>query len=80
MLAEIANCEPALTPLVATCYGTRSADMFFRMGSGETRTIACSSVVQQGGPMGQTMFCLALRPGLKYFREEFKGIGAEAFA
>ena len=25
------------------------------------------------------MFCLALRPGLKRFREEFEGEGVEAF-
>ena len=30
--------------------------------------------------MGSAMFCLALRPGLKSFREEFDGDGIEAFA
>ncbi|CAN0567638.1 unnamed protein product, partial [Laminaria digitata] len=50
------------------------------MDSGETRTIACSSGVQQGDPMGPAMFCLALRPGLKRFRQEFEGEGVEAFA
>ncbi|CAN0090495.1 unnamed protein product, partial [Laminaria digitata] len=44
------------------------------------RTIACSSGVQQGDPMGPAMFCLALRPGLKRFRQEFEGEGVEAFA
>ena len=48
------------------------------MDSGENQTIACSSGVQQGGGMGQAMFCLSLRPGLKRFREE--GEGVEAFA
>ncbi|CAN0525003.1 unnamed protein product, partial [Laminaria digitata] len=74
------RCVPALTPLVSKCYGTRPADVFFRMDSGETRTIACSSGVQQGDPMGSSMFCLALRPGLKRFRQEFEGEGVEAFA
>ncbi|CAM9984463.1 unnamed protein product [Laminaria digitata] len=50
------------------------------MDSGETRTIAWSSGVQQGDPMGPEMFCLALRPGLKRFRQEFKGEGMESFA
>ncbi|CAN0592776.1 unnamed protein product, partial [Laminaria digitata] len=50
------------------------------MDSEETRTIACSSGVQQGDPMGPAMFCLALRPGLKRFRQEFEGEGVEAFA
>ena len=80
VLAEAANCVPALTLFVAKCYGSRPADVFFPMDSGETRTIACSSGVQQGDPMGPAMFCLALRPGLKRFREEFEGEGAEAFA
>ena len=30
--------------------------------------------------MGPAVFCLALRPGLKRFREEFEGEGVEAFA
>ncbi|CAN0409807.1 unnamed protein product, partial [Laminaria digitata] len=63
VLEEVANCVPALTPSVAKCYGTRPcspADVFFRMDSEETRTIACSSGVQQGDPMGPAMFCLAL--------------------
>ena len=31
VLEELAKCGPALTPLVAKCYGTRSADVCFRM-------------------------------------------------
>ena len=50
------------------------------MDSGETRTIAYSCGVQQADPMGPAMFCLAFRPGLKRFRQEFKGEGVEAFA
>ena len=72
VLEEVGNYLPALTPLVAKCYGIRPADVFFRMHSGETRTIACSSGVQQGDPMGPAMFCLVLRPGLKRFRQEFE--------
>ncbi|CAN0597640.1 unnamed protein product, partial [Laminaria digitata] len=52
VLEEVANCVPALTPLVAKCYCTRPADV----------TIACSSGVQQGDPMGPAMFCLTWRP------------------
>ena len=51
VLAEAAHCVPALTTFVAKCYGTRPADVFFRMDSGETRTITCSSGVQQGEPI-----------------------------
>ena len=80
VLAEAANCVPALMPFVSKCYGTRPADVFFRVDSGETRTIACSSGVQQGDPLGPAMFCLALRPGLKRFREEFEREGVETFA
>ena len=80
MLKEVANCVPALTPLVAKCYGTRPVDVFFPLDPGETRTIACSSGVQQGDPMGPAMLCLALRPGLKRFRQEFEGEGLGAFA
>ena len=76
VLAEVANCVPALTP---SATGTRLADVFFRMDSGETITFPCSSGVQQGAPMRPAMFCLALRPGLKRLREEFKR-GVEAFA
>ena len=80
LLDEVAKCVPALTPLVAKCYGTRPADVFFRMDSGETTTIACSSLIQLGDPMGPAMFCLALRPGLKRFRQEFEREGVEVFA
>ena len=80
VLAEVANFVPALTPLVVKPYGTRPADVFFRMDSGETGTIACSIGVQKGDPMGPAMLCLALRPRLKRFREEFEGKGVEAFA
>ncbi|CAN0496882.1 unnamed protein product, partial [Laminaria digitata] len=58
----------------------RPADVFFRMDSDQTRTIACSSGVQQGDPIGPAMFCLELRPGLKRFRQELEGEGVEAFA
>ena len=71
---------PALTPFVVKCYGARPADVFFRTDSGETRTIACSSGVRQGDPIGPAIFCLALRPGLKRSREEFEREGVEAFA
>ncbi|CAN0523670.1 unnamed protein product, partial [Laminaria digitata] len=80
VLEEVANCAPALTLLVAKCYGTQPADVFFRMDSGQTRMIACFSCVQQGDPMGPAMFFLELRPGLKGFRQEFEGEGVEAFA
>ncbi|CAN0275093.1 unnamed protein product, partial [Laminaria digitata] len=50
------------------------------MDSGKIRTIACSSGVQQRDPMGPAMFCLALRPGPKRFREDFEGDGVEYFA
>ncbi|CAN0101460.1 unnamed protein product, partial [Laminaria digitata] len=73
VLAEVANCGPALMPFVAKCYGTRPADVFFRMDSGEARTVTCSSRIQQGDPIGPVMFCLALRPGLNYFRKDFEG-------
>ena len=61
---------PAPTMFVSKCYGTWAVDVFFRMNSGEARTIPCSSDVQQGNPMGPAMFCVSLRPGLKRFREE----------
>lgn len=79
VLAEVTSCVPALTPSVAKCYGTRPADVFFRMDAGETRTITCPSGVQQGDPMGPATFCLALRPGLTD-REGYVVEGVEAFA
>ena len=60
MLAEVANCVPALTTFVVKCYGTRPADVFFRTDSGEIRTIPCCIGVQQGNPMGPAISCLAL--------------------
>ena len=80
LIEEVANCVPAFTPLVAKCYGTRPADLFFRTDPRETRTIACSSGVRQGDPIGPAMFCLAMRPGLKRFRQEFERETVEAFA
>ena len=45
MLAEAATFVPALTPVVAKCYGEMSAPVFFQMESGERRKIDCSSGV-----------------------------------
>ena len=53
VLEEVAKFLPALTPLVAKCYGTRPADVFFRMDSGKTRTIACISASSKGTPWDQ---------------------------
>ena len=69
-----------LTLLVATFRDTRPAEAFFRINSGETRTIAWSSGVQQRDPIGSAIFSLALRPGLERFMEEFEREGVEAFA
>lgn len=79
-LLEVTSCVPALTPLVAKCYGTGPADVFFRIDSKEARTVACSSGVQQGDPMGPSILCLSLRQRLKRFREEFEREVVEAFA
>ena len=65
MLEEVANCVPALTPLVAKCCGTGPADVFFRMDPG----------VQLGDPMGPAMFCVALRPRLERFPQKSEGEG-----
>ena len=59
VLAEVANCVTSLTSGVAKLYGTRSAKVSFRMNSGEARTIACSSWIQQEDPMGPVMIYLA---------------------
>ena len=56
VLAQVAHCVPAFTPLVPKCYGRRPVDVFFRMDSRETRMITCTSGVQQGYPMGPAMF------------------------
>ena len=71
VIAEVANCVPALTTVVSKCSGTRPSDVFFLIDSGETRTIASSSGAQQRDPMGPEMVYLALRPGLKRYRKEF---------
>ena len=80
MLPEVVNGVPALTPFAATCYGLKAADVLLRLDFGETRTIACSSGVQQGNPIGPAMVCLGLRPWLKRFLEEFEGEGMESFS
>ena len=54
VLAEAANCMPALRLFVAKYYSTRSAGMSFRMDSGETRAIACSCGIPQGDLMGRS--------------------------
>ena len=78
VLAGVAKRVPALTTLVANCYGTRPADVMFRTDSGENRTIACSSGGQQLGPLGPAIFCPPLRPGLKHLRGKSKIRGVEA--
>ena len=80
VLPEVANCVPTLMSFVTKCFSARSAGVLCRMYSKETRTIACSSGVQQEGPMGPVLLCLALRSGLKRFREEFEGEGVKASA
>ena len=59
VLTEAATCVPALTPLVAKCFGERSAPVFFQMDSGERRKIDCPSGVQQGDVMGPALFAEA---------------------
>lgn len=49
VFAKAANGMPVLTLVVAKCYDTRPAEVFFRVDSDETRTIACTIVIQQGG-------------------------------
>ena len=72
VLAEAATCVPALTPVVAKCYGERPAPVFFHMNSGERRRIDCSSGVQQRDAMRLALFCMPLFPVLKRTREEFE--------
>lgn len=73
VLAEVTNRAPALTPLVAKCYGLRPADVFIRMDSGETKTINCSSGVQKVGPIRPAMYFLALRPRAEEFQRRGRG-------
>ena len=54
--------------------------VFLQIDTGKTRTVACSNGVQQGEAMRPAMLCLALRPGLKRFREEFEVERIKAFA
>ena len=53
--------------------------MFFRMDSGETRTIACSSGVQLGDPMGLAMFLPDIATGAEAFQRGVEGGGVEPF-
>ena len=79
VLAEVANHVPVLTPLAAKCYGTRPADVFpdGLRGDHDDRLLQrCPA----GGSHGAGNVCLALRPGLKRFREDLEGEGVEAFA
>ena len=75
ILGEVANCVPVLTPLVTKCCGARLADVFSRMDSGETRTIACSSVVQHSLRAGNIVPGLATRAEVipTRFRERRNG-------
>ena len=71
MLAELANCVPALTLLVAKCYGARPADVFpdgLRGNQDDRLLQRCPA----GVPHGAGKVRMALRPGLKSFREEFE--------
>lgn len=65
---------------VAKCHCTRPAHVFVRTDSGEARTIACFSGVQNGDAIRPEVFCLALQSGLKHFREEVEGERVEVFA
>lgn len=65
---------------VAKCHGTRPAHAFVRMDSGEARTIACFSGVQNGGAIRPEVLFSALQSGLKRFREKVEGERVEAFA
>ena len=71
---------PALTPLVAKCYGTRPADVFFSDGLRGDQDDRLLQRCSAGGPHSPAMFFLALQPEPARFREEFDGQGAEAFS
>ena len=52
MLAEVANCVPALTPFMAKRYGKRPADVFFRMDSGKPERSLAPVVSNKETPWG----------------------------
>ena len=41
MLEQVAACTPALTGVVAKCYGERPASVFFQMDSAERTKLEC---------------------------------------
>ena len=53
VLAEVANCVPALTPFSAKCYGTRPADVFFRVDSGKPERSLAPAVSNNETPWGR---------------------------
>lgn len=66
MLAEAATCVPALTPLIAKCYGERPSPMFLPRrirGTGVRSTVPVECT--QGDAMGPALSCMALLPVLK---------------
>lgn len=66
VLAEVAYCVPALTPLVVKCYGLRPADVFFSHGlRGNQGDRLLQRGTAGGGSIERETSCLALRPGLK---------------
>ena len=69
VLAEMANCLPALMPLLVNFLGHKtSSGVFFRMDSGETRTIACSCSIQHGDPMKPATFYPGTATGAEAFQ------------
>ena len=80
VLTKAVICVPALTPLVARCYGEISSLVFSQTESGGRRKIDSSSGVQQGDAMGPAMFCMPLLPVLKRIRAEVEPKRVQAFA
>ena len=77
---EITRVAPRLAPLVAKCYGGPPADVFFELDSGERRTIASKTGVQQGDALGPALFCMPVGTAMRSTREAFGELGVDMFA
>ena len=53
VLAEAVNCVPALTPVVAKCYGTRPADVFLWWTPGRPGRLPALAESNRGTPWGR---------------------------
>lgn len=75
IMAQAAKNTPDLVGYIARYYDEVPAKAMYEMDSGESRTIECTTGVQQGDGMGPPLFCFVLIPIIQKLNRKYEHLG-----